>query len=200
MKTTLLLSLTAGALVLAGCGNPPDAATYVDPNGQHTVVNVDRINIQDFSTASDDLVQSLLKSGVLERAEHQPAVLAISRITNDTDQQFDTDLLTKNIRVALLNTGKVVTTTIVGPGGNVEDPEAQSLIQRNAFLNGQSAPNPEVDYTLSGKIMVDKTNAGDTRQSSYIFDLSLTDIRNGTAVWEDQRTITKQGRTSSIGW
>jgi uncharacterized protein (TIGR02722 family) len=198
MKPFALLASIFCVLSLAGCGNPPDAAAYVDPNGPHTVVNVEKLNIQDFSMASGKLVQSLLNSGALERAPQKPAILAISRIVNNTDQQFDTDMLTNNIRIALLNTGKIETTTTLGD--NAQDPTAKTLADRNAFLNGQSPPVRNADYTLTGKVMMDKTAAGSTKQSSYIFYLALTDVRTGNAVWEDQQTITKQGRSSSIGW
>ena len=41
------------------------------------------------------MIKSLLASGALDKAPKQPAVLAISRIVNNTTQQIDTDMLTK---------------------------------------------------------------------------------------------------------
>jgi hypothetical protein len=55
------------------------------------------------------------------------------------------------------------------------------------------------DYTLSGKIIEDRTAAGRTKQTSYIFQLSLSS-RDGIAVWEDERTIVKQGKRASVGF
>ena len=55
------------------------------------------------------------------------------------------------------------------------------------------------DYTLSGKIIGQSAKAGSIRQSAFVFQLSLTS-RNGTAVWEDEKTIVKQGSTSSVGF
>jgi uncharacterized protein (TIGR02722 family) len=201
MKTYFILPAIICTFALAGCGTPPPGTgAYIDPNGPHVINNVGKLNDQDFDTAGADLVQELLNSSVLQNAAHQPAILAISRITNETDQQFDTDRLTSNIRIALLNTGKIQTTTTEGPGGNVQDPMARDLQNRNAFLNDQPAPVRQVDYTLTGKIMVDKTQAGNTRQSIYTFYLTLTDIRTGTGVWEGSKKIAKQGTTSSIGF
>jgi len=198
MKYSLASLCVLPALLLAGCGSPPNSAQYVDPNGPRTIVSLNQIDIQDFNNAGNAMVQDLLNSGVLEKAPQQPAVLAISRITNDTTQQFDTDMLIKNIRVALLNTGKVVTTTTFGT--NAEDKMAQDAGNMQAFMNGQSQPTRIPYYTLSGKILVSTAKAGDVYQRTYIFQLSMTEVSSGNAVWEDQKEITKQGQKPAIGW
>ncbi len=198
MKYSLASLCVLPALLLAGCGSPPNSAQYVDPNGPRTIVSLNQIDIQDFNNAGNAMVQDLLNSGVLEKAPQQPAVLAISRITNDTTQQFDTDMLIKNIRVALLNTGKVVTTTTFGT--NAEDKMAQDAGNMQAFMNGQPQPTRIPYYTLSGKIDINTAKAGDVYQRSYIFQLSLTEVNSGLAVWEGQKIITKQGQKPAIGW
>jgi uncharacterized protein (TIGR02722 family) len=128
-----------------------------------------------------------------------PAVLAISRIINNTGQQIDTDLLTKKIRVALLNSGKAQTTTTLGLGGTAEDPMAKGLQQENEFANDQKATR-KPDFTLSGKIIETTAKSGNTSQSTYSFQLSLTDAKTGLAVWEGEKEITKQGTRSSVGF
>jgi hypothetical protein len=198
MKYAVALLCALPAFLLAGCGSPPNSAQYVDPNGPRTIVSLNQIDIQDFSNAANAMVQDLLNSGVLEKAPAQPAVLAISRITNNTTQQFDTDMLTKNIRIALLQTGKVVTTTTFG--ANPEDKMAQDAGNMQAFMNGQPQPTRIPYYTLSGKIDINTAQAGDVYQRSYIFQLSLTEVSSGLAVWEGQKIITKQGQKAAIGW
>jgi hypothetical protein len=198
MKYAVALLCALPAFLLAGCGSPPNSAQYVDPNGPRTIVSLNQIDIQDFSNAANAMVQDLLNSGVLEKAPAQPAVLAISRITNNTTQQFDTDMLTKNIRIALLQTGKVVTTTTFG--ANPEDKMAQDAGNMQAFMNGQPQPPRIPYYTLSGKIDINTAQAGDVYQRSYIFQLSLTEVSSGLAVWEGQKIITKQGQKAAIGW
>jgi PBP1b-binding outer membrane lipoprotein LpoB len=42
--------------------------------------------------------------------------------------------------------------------------------------------------------------SGSTRQSTYSFQLSLTDSKTGLAVWEDKKEITKQGTRPSVGF
>ena len=178
--------LVLGAALLAGCGS--QNATYVDPNGTHTLATVNKINIQDWSNAAEAMINSLLDSGKIQTRGDQPAILAISRIMNNTTEQIDTDMLTKKIRVALNKSGKIVTTTTIGFGG-AEDPLAKDL----------QKVTKHPDYTLSGKIIEDRARVGNLRQASYTFQLSLTSM-DGLAVWEEEKTITKQGTKPAAGW
>ena len=186
-KLLALLSLCSLSILMNGCAS---RAKYIDSEGPRTIVSVDQVNIQDWSHAADQMIQSLLASGVLEKASEQPVIMAISRIVNDTTQQIDTDMLAKKIRVALHQSGKVFTTTTVGLGETAEDPLAESL---------QEAP-PSPYFSLSGKILEDRASAGRTKQATYIFQLSLTQVSTGIAVWEEEVLITKQGEKASIGW
>lgn len=198
MKSNAILFATLAAL-LVGCASK---TAYVDPNSSRLITTTDSINIQDFSQAADAMTQSLIDNfinpGMLKSgAPGEPALLAISRIQNNTGQQLDTDMLVKKMRVALLRTGKVQTSTTIAYGG-AEDPLAAE--QKELLQMEQDQAKPRLpDYTLSGKIIEDRTSAGRTKQTSYIFQLSLSS-RAGIGVWEDERTIVKQGKRASVGF
>ena len=51
------------SLFFTGCESTD--AKYVDSKGPETVVSLDQINIQDWTNASDQMISSLLTSGVL---------------------------------------------------------------------------------------------------------------------------------------
>ena len=201
MNHKFLTLSTAAALALftTGCATKNDAK-YVDSQGPATIVSLDSINIQDWNTAADKLVSSLLASNVLDRAPELPAVMAVSRIRNNTQQQVDTDSLTKKIRVALNQTGKVVTTTTLGASGTQEDAMAADVGAMQAFMAGEKQKTTLPYYTLSGKLLEDRVKSGSTRQITFTFQLSLTTVKDGIAVWEGEEQITKQGQRSSVGW
>ena len=197
MKSKIIFSLLAALpFVIGGCATN---AHYVETGGRESVVSVNQINIQDYIQAANAAVNDLLASGALDRVPNPPAVLAISRIVNNTGQQIDTDLLVKKIRVAVLNSGKAQTTTTLGLGGTAEDPMAKGLQQENEFKSDQKATRTP-DFTLSGKIIETTARAGSTRQSTYSFQLSLTNAKTGLAVWEGEKEITKQGTRPSVGF
>lgn len=196
MKKIIIIPLLAvSAAFLTGCATD---AHYVQTGGTQNIVNVSQINIQDYIQAANAATSDLLASGVLDRVKNPPAILAMSRIVNNTGQQIDTDLLTKKIRVALLQSGKAVTTTTFGLGGQAEDPLAKGMQQKNDFMNDQNTTG-KADFSLSGKIIETTARSGNTRQSTYSFQLSLTD-KQGLAVWEGEKEITKQGSGSAVGF
>ncbi len=193
------LALLPASLLFTSCGSN---AVYVDSGGPNTIVTLDSINIQDWSRAADEMVESLLGSNALDNAPRKPAVMALSRIVNNTTLSIDTDMLTTKIRERLLQSGKVVTSTTIGLGGKAQDPLAKEMKDYERFQSGDRSPSKTdmPDYTLSGKILEDKVSAGRTKQTTYIFQLSLTNVRSGTEVWVAERQITKQGTRSSVGW
>ena len=198
MKKIVLLSLLAAALplVLGGCAT---RAHYIQTGGRESVVSINEINIQDFIQAANTATSDLLAAGALDKVSTPPAVIAISRIVNNTGQQIDTDLLTKKIRVALLNSGKAQTTTTMGLGGTAEDPMAKGLQQESEFKSDAKATRTP-DFTLSGKIIQTVARDGNTSQSTFSFQLSLTDAKTGLAVWEGEKEITKQGGRPAVGF
>lgn len=192
-------AVALACVTLVGCASN---ATYVDSGGPRTVASVGRINIQDYQAAADamvnSLIQSIINQGRLQASSGDQAILGISRIINNTSEHIDTDLLTKKIRVALNKTGRVVTTTTYGLGGQGEDPLAQQILRDREKAEGKPLTRLP-DYSLSGKILEVNDRAGRTYQSSHVFQLSLTS-QDGLAVWEDEKTITKQGRRRAVGY
>jgi hypothetical protein len=199
-KSPFIPLIVAGsALLLAGCATQ---TTYVPQGSTRLVTSVGKVNIQDFEQAAADMVKSLtdnlISPGKLQSgAPPEPALLAISRIVNSTGQQLETDLLTKKIRVALNRTGLVQTSTTLGLGG-AEDPLAADQQKAQEFFEDKKHTRLP-DYTLSGKIIEVKDKAGNVRQSSYVFQLSLSSNK-GVAVWEEEKTITKQGSRATVGF
>jgi penicillin-binding protein activator len=198
LVSTVLVVATAA--LLGGCAS--SQATYVDPASTRTLSNVGEINVQDWNMASESMINSLISkhinSGSLKGSGPDGrAILAISRIVNNTSVQIDTDILVKKIRVALLGTGKVVADITAGLGGP-EDPLAAEAKREQQFLGTQKVAG-RPDYTLSGKIIENRARQGNQRESTYVFQMALA-TRDGLAVWEEEKTITKQGKRAPVGW
>jgi len=189
MKNKIIFSLIAAVpFVIGGCATD---AHYVQTGDKEQIVSVGQINIQDYANAANAAVNDLLQSGAVDKVSNPPAVLFVSRIVNSTGQQVDTDLLTKKISIALLQSGKAVTTST--------DPAAKGLKQENEFLNDQKSTRLP-DFTLSGKIIETIDRAGNTSRHTYSFQLSLNDTKTGYQVWEGEKEIGKQGTRSSVGF
>lgn len=201
MKTRLILSLLVGAtaLVFAPLPARADTVRQVDPK-QKKVVNATQISPSEWSEAAEKLISNLLSSDVLARIENPPAIMAISRVRNDTTMQIDIDSLTKKIRVALNQSGKILTTTTVGLGGKAEDPLAKEAAEYAQFMGGEKQETRMPDFTLSGKIQESRVKQGRETLITYTFQLSLTDVRSGLAIWEAEEAIAKTSRKGGVSW
>jgi len=179
MNKSLLL---ASALLIVGCGTP---ASYKDPNGRDLVVSLEKVNIQDFATAGSAMLQSMVQSKAFDRKN--PPVLQLGQILNDTTNNFDTSLLLSKITMPLVNAGRIQLLE--------SDPVASA-----ARVATPGAKVPVAEFVLKGKILEDRANAGSTRQASYIFQLTLVDVRTSLAVWAKEETVTKAGSKNSVGF
>lgn len=202
MKSKIVMfGLSAGFVLLAGCASEP---RYVDPAADDGPVAM-TADYRDFDQAARIAVEDLLASGVLPPSSDDPAIMVVSRITNDTMQRIDTDQLVKKIRVALLRSGRVITTTAVGPNGGEDAMNRQARELRNDEEFDSSTVQKKgtlqaPDLSLSGKILQTNHKVGKEQQVEYYFQLSLTDLRRGLAIWENEVPIIKRGPNNSVAW
>ena len=201
----LITAATLPALML-GCAT----ARYIDHDGRDSIVNVGQINTQDWIRAADELPQSLLLSGIINSVAGKPKVMMIGRIKNNTNQHIDTDSLMKKIRVALNKGGRALTTTAVGlDGPEDESSKAVRELRADDEFNQATIPGKgsliSPDYSLSGKIIQNNARAKrgllpTIKQSEFAFQLSMTDLKTGLAVWEEEKLIVKQGSRAAVSW
>ncbi len=196
-------------ILVSGCRTGPDV-TYLDPKSNESkIVRVGSIDQQDWGFAATKMTDSLMRSGVLDKPKQagKKNVIMISRIQNKTAEHVDIDLLVKKMRTSVLRSGKALTTTAVRAGG-AEDPASmktrKELRGNEEFDQSTVAKKGKMlapHYSLSGKIIQSNARAGRVSQATFTFQLSLTDIETGLAVWEDEFEIVKQGKKkAAVGW
>ncbi len=196
IKLPLLAALSAAALFLSGCESTSNTTT-IDSKGPESL-NTAEINSQDWARAADELVQSLLGSGALDKAPAQPAILAVDRVINNTTLSVDTDLLIKKIRVSLTQTGKVAVTNTMGLGERAV--VAQEAAEMEELSTGKKQKVKAPHYTLYGKLIQQTARDGKKTQNTYTFQMSLIAVKSGLTVWEEEREIAKLTKRASVGW
>jgi uncharacterized protein (TIGR02722 family) len=201
MKIQALLTLP---LLLAACSS--NTETYDPATGG--IRDVDAITYDDFAESSEILIQSMLQSGALDtpglaRHDDGKVILALEDINNYTSANLKTKVMTDKVRISLNKSGKVLTTTAVkfGAGGpedtgtkevrEIDDP----MFEENTYNQARTVRLP--DISLSGSVIKMSAEEGRTKESVVIFKLTLTDLKTGLAVWEDEAPIGKR-RTKGL--
>jgi len=197
----LPIVLCVSLLMLAGCATP---TRYIDPAADDGPVTM-TMDYRDFEKAATEAVDDMLASGAVSKPNGERYIMVVSRVTNDTMQRIDTDQLTKKIRVGLLRSGKVVTTTAVGLDGAEDEMSARARELRDSEEFDQSGVQRKgtlqaPDLSLSGKILQRNHTAGKEQQVEYYIQLSLTDLVTGLATWEVETPIIKRGSNDSVSW
>ncbi len=188
-KSEFIAFLIGAALCLSGCASQP--ARYVDSGGTETVVSLDKVNIQDFAIAAEALVKEMLEDDAFA-GDKKPAV-ALSRVVNDTSNNFDTALLTDKVQEMILKSHKATISMSMSA-----DRKNDTVAEDVAALGEAETVIP--DLTLIGTISEVAAHADSTKQVSYAFKLRLVNTRTRNVVWMGEKVITKQGEKNSVGW
>ena len=195
MKKLLPFALCA---ILTACSQ----TRVVDLNDSREVESMQdvmELEYRDWTKTAENMTKSMLGSNAFYGVSRP--VIAVANIKNDTMQRFDTDILIKKIRTTILKSGRAqiatnfsgedtTSNTMRGTRGN--DEYDQSTFASKGTL---VAPN----LSLSGKMLQRnlKIQSGwfssvDTRVEYYL-QLTLTDLKTGLSVWEDEQPIVKEG-------
>lgn len=206
-KTVRRLCLLA-TLLPAACAAPGGGGggvSMIDPRADRSAIGIG-LDSRDFESAAAKTVQDMVASGAVTKPAGGRYVLVISRVTNDTMQRIDTDQLIKRIRVELLKSGKVVTTTAIS-SGDAEDAMTMRLHQLRGsreFAQGNVARQGQMvapELSLSGKLIQQNNRLGDGSQRvDYEFQLTLTDVKTGLGLWEGSEQINKLGSGRMVAW
>lgn len=175
-------------------------ARYIEDSSEKGLVNLEKINSQDFTRAANKLLQDLFVTGALVKAPNQPAILHIGEIRNDTQTYFDTDLLIQAMKRDLLASNRVRISTTEGPGGKAADQYAKEARAKIDAGDPFAIKTPRPFFSLSGKIIEETSRVDKVTQKDFYFLLTLTEIESGTGVWFGRELITKQGRRGAIGF
>lgn len=202
MKRFIPFALCAA---LCACGG----TTVVDLDDKSAVADMTHVmelEYRDWTNTAEKMTASMVKSGAFKNIKDP--VIAIGRVTNDTMQRFDTDILVKKIRTDLVNSGRAQVTTALKSNASAEDNVTHDVrnlrgdVEYDAatIVGGGTLVAPNM--SLTGK-MIQRNFHIDTcwlcsskERVEYYLQLTLTDVRTGLSVWEDEQPIVKEGKNA----
>ena len=204
MKKILFGLATASlAVVISGCATPTTRIDIRNDRGGQTA----SIDYRDLQEAASAVLQSLFASGRLDRNDGQMYVLAVGKVKNDTPQHFDTDTLTSYITEELMNSGKVMVTSVMAANADNRDDMVYGArsVRGNAEFNQSTVAKTgqlvAPTHSLFGKVIQRemRLDNGD-KQIEYYFQLRITEIASGLQWWQKQHLIGKRTDGANRTW
>jgi uncharacterized protein (TIGR02722 family) len=196
-KAMASAALLAGALLFSGCSSLPkvdrvDASSLTDLSGYW---NDSDIRIVCETLISDCLSSSRVSQYVEQyasRHEGKLPVVLVGRFGNDTSEHFETSIISKNMEVAIFNSGKLDFVS----GGDVrqEIREERQDQQSNASEESAAALAFETgaDLMLTGVVRSIIDRAGKTTVRAYFVSAELTNIETNVRLWMGQNSEIKK--------
>ena len=194
-----LMGLAFAALI-AGCTTPTTRIDLRNDRGPQ----VAGLDYRDVQYAANEMLQSLFRSGRLDRGDGQMYVMTVGKVKNDTMQRFDTDILTSYITEELMNNNKVMVTSAMAAGADNRDEMVNGVrsVRGNAEFNQATVPQAgqlvAPTHSVYGKIIQREIpmDNGD-KQIEYYFQLRIVELATGLQWWQRQVPIVKRtdGRT-----
>jgi len=205
MKSGIFLGLAVASVVsLTGCRTP---TTYVDTRNDTRELAAG-LEYRDLERAASELLQSLMRSGRLDRKDGACYVLAVGEVTNDTMQRgFDTSTLTSYITEELMNSGKVMVSSAIGVMAGQRDQmlTATRSVRGDAEFNQATVVKQgqlvAPTHSLRGKILQRELPLGNgDKQVEYWFQLQIVDQATGLQWWQKQTKIIKNADAKTATW
>jgi uncharacterized protein (TIGR02722 family) len=205
MKARIFQIIILISILVAGCEQQTSYIDIMHDEGKPVMA----LDYRDFDQAASEMVQSMLGSGALKKADGSRYVMATGRIVNDTMQRIDTDQLMAKVEQELLNSGQVVMTSAVGGKGasdqmiyqtrDIKDSDVGDEFDKDTIAAKGQLIAPEL--SVSGKIFQRNIRYDkDRQQVEYYFQLQVTNLTNGLRFWQNETLIGKRGSNKSVAW
>jgi uncharacterized protein (TIGR02722 family) len=204
MKKIFSFSLAFTLLIATGCSSTGVDITRRGSSGGG--VQGWAVAPQDWVSASSDIVNRLLASGRLDRADGKKHVIAISRIQNKTTQHINTNILIDNIIQALQESGKCYATTSFNLNELDNDPlviKMRQLRNSGEVRKGSTIGEGRLEaprFSLFGSVTESTARNGRNVEKTYTINIQVNDLETGIRTWTGQYFISKQGKGSARTW
>lgn len=193
--------LFAFAIAFCACSTQTQYVNLEDSKA-YTSVGLDYHDIDDAATKS---VKSLLSSKYTKDIDtDKPKVLVISSVINDTMQHIDTQQLTRKITRQMRESGKFLLSLAMGESSDSMIEAARMARDNDEFNQYTTIEKGELvapELSLSGRIIQKNTKLSSSKQRiDYYFLLTLSDIKSGLVIWDDEVNIIKVGSNKNVAW
>jgi len=192
-----VFSLLAAFLSMQGCG--PKAFTkggYDDPNRVELLD--DKFNEADLQQMAEKIVGAMLSCPEIKDAKGRPTI-AVSKVTNRTEEFIDLESLNEMIRTHLSKSRKVRFVDRGSRGeidSEVEFGETGKQSKDSAKKHGKQVA---VDYLMTGALATNIQQVGNDKLIYYKLTMNLTNTDTSVIDCTEEHEVRKKYRKQSLG-
>ena len=166
---------------------------YIEKSSDYVSFGID---YHDIEKIVDSNAQSLLSSDYVNKLKENK-ILVISDIINQTQDDIDIEVLSRKLMRKIAQSHKFTLSNVVGG----EDIRIDTMIydsrnfNNNEYFNQYTTQEKGTlvapELSLSGKFISRLKYIGNIIRMDYIFLLTLTDLKTGKVVWDNEEIISK---------
>lgn len=192
MKYSLLSCLMLFMLITA-C-NPSNKVTRLDPNTTTDLSG--RWNDTDARLVSEEMISDALTMPWLNqfsRNNQKPPVVIVGRVRNESMEHIDTEVFTKEMERAFVNSGSVSIVANAQERSDIRDEREDQQANASVETTKKMAQELGADFMLIGNIssIVDETVDNKTVAVFYTTNLELINVETNQKVWIGNKKIKK---------
>ncbi len=192
MKKLFLMScLLCFAVVLFSCASAPKV-TRVDENEQIDLSG--NWNDTDSKLVAEEMINDSLTKPWLEnfmmKKQAKPRII-VGTILNKSDEHISTETFTKDLEIALLNSGKASFVASKDQREEIREERMDQADFSDPATVKKFGKELGADYMLKGQINTITDAAGKTTLKYYQTELELIDIETNEKVWIGKKKIKK---------
>ena len=190
-KLFLMGCLLSFAVVLFSCSTTPKVTRVAD---DELIDLSGNWNDSDSKLVADEMIADSLSkpwlSSFMMKKQAKPRII-VGTILNKTDEHISTETFTKDIEIALLNSGTVSFVASKDQRVEIRDERSDQADFSDPKTVKKFGKELGADYMLKGQINTITDAAGKTTLKYYQTELELIDIETNEKVWIGQKKIKK---------
>ena len=191
-KQILTIAAVSAALIFSSC-----ASNNVSRVSSETVTDLSGYwNDTDVRLVAGEIIDGCLASPRIAQYPSQHGgklpVVIVGSYRNKSDEHIDTEILTKKLEAALVNSGKV---EFVASSAERNELRAERIDQQtNASESTAKSLGNETgaDFMLQGTVTTIVDTDGRQQVRTYQVDMQLIDLETNRIIWSDQNNDIKK--------
>ncbi|MDX1672237.1 MAG: penicillin-binding protein activator LpoB [Balneolaceae bacterium] len=180
-------------VIVAACA-PSQKVNRIDPGTQTDLSG--RWNDTDARLVAEEMISDVVSKPWLRqfnRSHDKPPVVIVGRVRNETMEHIDTEVFTKEMERAFVNTGEVTVVASREERKEIRDERADQQEFASYETTKRMAQELGADYMMIGNInsIVDESVSGKQVAIFYTVNLEMINVETNQKVWIGNKKIKK---------